>query len=63
MADYKFSHLGNIAKYPPQEYNVNDLSKKESKLKLDCRNRIENSQTSKLGKKLIWLHILTTTKS
>jgi len=64
MADYsyKYSHL-NLSKYPPQEYNKDDLLKKEAKLKSECKKRLENSTSTELGNKLIWHHIFTTTKT
>jgi len=64
MADYsyKYSHL-NISKFPPQECNIVDLSKKEAKLKSDCKKRLESSTSTELGNKLIWHHIFTTTKA
>lgn len=65
MADYsyKYSHLGNFNIIPPRKFDVIEISKKEAKLKSECRKRIENSTTTELGRKLIWHHIFTTTKS
>jgi len=59
MADYKYSHLGK-SKLSPQDCDISKLSKREAKVQLDCKKRINNFSLSKLGKKLVWLHIKNT---
>jgi len=65
MADYsyKFSHLGNFTNIPPRKYDSKELSKREAKLKGECKRRLENSTSTELGQRLIWHHIFTTTKA
>ena len=57
MADYKYSHLEKSISNPR---DISKLSKREAKVQLDCKKRISNFSLSKLGKKLVWLHIKNT---